>query len=107
MRYFKRLRGRRQRMQEWLRLLLGKQPSAEASPLSPPECHNNHAVDRRGEVSTVEYVPFHNLSMYCEDQSRGQSLWDRAYDELRAKDPELVKNYETLLSKELKTSGPY
>jgi hypothetical protein len=32
------------------------------------------------------------------------SLWDRAYEDLERKDPELVKKYEELLSRELKTS---
>jgi len=33
--------------------------------------------------------------------SRKETLWDRAYDSLRQKDPQLVDNYEKLLSKEL------
>lgn len=32
------------------------------------------------------------------------TLWDRAYDDLKIEDPELVKNYEELLVKELQAS---
>jgi hypothetical protein len=35
------------------------------------------------------------------ESSRNQTLWDRAYDSLRQKDPQLVDDYEKLLSKEL------
>ena len=62
-----------------------------------------HQKDEDGRVRDA--IPEHTISSAHKVLKEPLSLWDRAYDDLKAKDHELVENFEGLLLEELSNDG--
>ncbi len=128
---FRRNRGRSQGQRSWFKKRFGKSKNDEELEESnlntgngqTATAHNadiGNIVDstvRLTRIPTTPVVtanddagngagcPAIDTAIHTVAQSASETLWDRAYDSLRQDNPQLVENYEKLLSKELLDMG--